>query len=171
MGAEPDSMTVGSASLLDVEVVLDDVGWGGCVEDPQGLCRDVLAHAARKISEMVDGPTQVSVLLTGDERVRKLNAEFRHQDKPTNVLSFPSGDEDFETPAGPAFLGDIAIALETVRREADAAGKPVEHHLAHLAVHGFLHLLGYDHVADSEAEEMETLEREILSGLDIPAPY
>jgi len=164
-------MTGGAAMLLDVEVLFDEPGWADCLDDPAGLCRRVLDHAARTAPETGGGTAQLSILLTSDERVRKLNAEFRGKDKPTNVLSFPAGDEDFAVPAGPVYLGDIAIALETVQREADAAGKPIGHHLAHLAVHGFLHLLGYDHLEDSEALEMEGLEREILAGLDIPDPY
>jgi len=171
MGAEPDSMTGGAAMPLDVEVILEETGWAECLDDPEGLCRRVLDHAARKIPETGDGSAELSILLTGDERVRKLNAEFRGKDTPTNVLSFPTGDENFMPPAGPVYLGDIAIALETVQREADAAGKPIGHHLAHLAVHGFLHLLGYDHLEDGEAQEMENLERQILAGLDIPDPY
>jgi probable rRNA maturation factor len=177
MAVEPDSMTGGAAKPLDVvtplevEVILEEAGWAECLDDPEGLCRRVLDHAARQTPEMEEGMAQLSVLLTDDARVRKLNAEFRGQDKPTNVLSFPAGEDEFVPPAGPVYLGDIAIALETVQGEAGAVGKPIGHHLAHLAVHGFLHLLGYDHLEDGEAQEMESLERQILAGLDIPDPY
>ncbi len=102
---------------------------------------------------------ELSVLLTDDAEIRTLNAQWRQQDKPTNVLSFPA-------PAAgnmqPKLLGDIVIAYETTAREAETEHKPFEHHLSHLAVHGFLHLLGYDHESDDEAETMERLEREIL---------
>jgi probable rRNA maturation factor len=111
---------------------------------------------------------ELSVLLTDDEEIRSLNAQWRQQDKPTNVLSFPVPD------AGniqPKLLGDIVIAYETTAREAQTEHKPFEHHLAHLTVHGFLHLLGYDHESDEEAETMERLEREILARLDIADPY
>jgi probable rRNA maturation factor len=101
--------------------------------------------------------------------VQALNRDWRGIDKPTNVLSFPAP----EPAAGirPRPLGDIAIAYETTRREAESESKPFAHHLSHLAVHGFLHLIGYDHETDDEAETMENLEREILSQLGVPDPY
>jgi probable rRNA maturation factor len=126
--------------------------------------REAIAAAAARVP--ADG--EVSVLLADDAMVRTLNRDFRGFDKPTNVLSFPAGPQA----AGmPRLLGDIAVAYETLVREAADEGKPVLHHLAHLAVHGFLHLMGYDHETDSEAEAMEALEREILSALRIPDPY
>src|SRR5438046_3160548 len=104
---------------------------------------------------------------------RTLNHNWRGIDKATNVLSFPAlqptgptGPDD-----APRMLGDIAIAYQTTRREADEEQKPFDHHLSHLAVHGFLHLIGYDHETDGEAEAMESLEREILAQLGIPDPY
>src|SRR5690606_30774609 len=104
-------------------------------------------------------------MLADDTRIRDLNRTWRGQDKPTNVLSFPA-------PEGPPddarFLGDIVLAFETVEHEARAEGKPLEHHLAHLAVHGALHLLGYDHERDSDANAMEQHERHILARLGIP---
>ena len=109
-------------------------------------------------------------MLTDDARVRELNREWRGQDKATNVLSFPAAQPPGETPQ-PLMLGDIAIAYETTRNEAEAEGKPFQNHLSHLAIHGFLHLLGYDHLDDDEAEEMEGLERDILATLGIADPY
>ncbi len=106
-------------------------------------------------------------MLTDDSAIRVLNRKWRGIDAPTNVLSFPA-----EIPAGaPALLGDIVLAYETVAREARRDGKSFAHHVAHLAVHGFLHLCGYDHERDSDAEIMEQLERTILRRLDIPDPY
>ena len=112
-------------------------------------------------------------MLTDDAGIRTLNSNWRGIDKPTNVLSFPalqptgpSGPDD-----APRMLGDIAIAYETTRQEADDEQKPFDHHLSHLAVHGFLHLIGYDHENDDDAEAMETLEQEILAQLGIPDPY
>ncbi|HEX6860316.1 MAG TPA: rRNA maturation RNase YbeY [Caulobacteraceae bacterium] len=105
------------------------------------------------------------ILLTDDETVRELNGRFRGKDKPTNVLSFPA----IENPEG--FIGDIALAFETCAREADEQGKPLAHHLQHLVAHGVLHLVGYDHESDAQAQAMEALEREILSGLGVPDPY
>jgi probable rRNA maturation factor len=106
---------------------------------------------------------EMSIFFTNDAAVRRLNREWRQRDKPTNVLSFSQ-------PSGP-LLGDVVLAAETVRREAALAGKPLEDHIAHLVVHGFLHLLGYDHEDDAEAGKMEELERAALKRLGIPNPY
>lgn len=117
----------------------------------------------------IPAAVELSLRFTSDDEVQVLNRQYRHKDKPTNVLSFPS---DAPKIAGaPALLGDIAIAYETLAREAAAEKKPFLHHLAHLAAHGYLHLLGYDHQTDSEAEAMEALEREILAAMRIPDPY
>jgi len=107
----------------------------------------------------------ITVLLTDDASVRTLNADFRGKDGPTNVLSFPAAES-----ARP-HLGDIALAYGVCAREAGAQGKPLADHLMHLTVHGVLHLLGYDHQTDAEAEAMEGIERAILSKLGVPDPY
>jgi probable rRNA maturation factor len=145
---------------LDIEIA--SAGWDA-EPKAQACVNDAIAAAAAR----VPGEGAVSVLLTDDETVRLLNRDWRQIDKPTNVLSFPAPQQ----PAGEPVLGDIAIAYETVAREAAEEGKPFLHHVAHLAVHGYLHLMGYDHQTDSEAEEMEALEREILRSLQIPDPY
>ena len=107
----------------------------------------------------------VTVLLTDDETVRDLNARFRRQDKPTNVLAFPA-------PANPErLLGDVALAHGVCAREAAEQGKSLADHLRHLVAHGVLHLLGYDHMSDDEAQVMEGRERSILAGLGIADPY
>ncbi|MBW8816343.1 MAG: rRNA maturation RNase YbeY [Caulobacterales bacterium] len=107
----------------------------------------------------------VAILLTDDAAVRELNARFRQKDAPTNVLSFPA-------PHNPErHLGDIALAFGVCQREAEEQGKPLAHHLMHLTVHGVLHLLGYDHIGDDEAEAMEGQERAVLAGLGVPDPY
>jgi len=130
-------------------------------------------NAAAEVGEADVGEAELAVMLTDDSGIRTLNSNWRGIDKPTNVLSFPalqptgSGTAD-DTPR---MLGDIAIAFETTRKEADDEQKPFDHHLSHLAVHGFLHLIGYDHESDGDAEIMETLEQEILAQLGIPDPY
>jgi len=126
-------------------------------------------EAAAEIAAADTGDAELAVMLTDDTGIRTLNSNWRGIDKPTNVLSFPAP----EPAAGirPRPLGDIAIAYETTRREAESEGKPFAHHLSHLAVHGLLHLIGYDHESDDEAETMENLEREILSQLGVPDPY
>ena len=122
---------------------------------------------------------ELSVLLTGDAEIRALNAQWRGKDEPTNVLSFPAVTPErrrgarpgVAQPRIPTMLGDIVIAYETTAREAAVQGKPLRNHLTHLAVHGFLHLLGYDHESEAEAEAMESRERYILAALGIPDPY
>lgn len=136
----------------------------------------VIHRAIEAAAEIVDADTadaELAVMLTDDTGIRTLNRNWRGIDKPTNVLSFPAlqpvgarGPDD-----APPMLGDIAIAYETMRREADEEAKPFEHHLSHLAVHGFLHLVGYDHENNDDAEAMEALEREVLAQLGIPDPY
>jgi probable rRNA maturation factor len=110
---------------------------------------------------------ELSLVLTDDQRIRELNRTWRGIDKPTNVLAFPGPTS---APA-PRMLGDVVIACETVLREAAEMNIAASDHLAHLAVHGILHLLGYDHEADDAAEAMEDVEREILAGLGIADPY
>jgi probable rRNA maturation factor len=136
----------------------------------------VILRAIAMAAEVADadhGEAELAVMLTDDAGIRTLNSNWRGIDKPTNVLSFPAlpptgpgGPDD-----APRMLGDIAIAYETVRKEADEEQKPFDHHLSHLAVHGYLHLIGYDHENDADAEAMESLETEILAQLGIPDPY
>lgn len=133
------------------------------------LATAAIAAAASEIGPL-EGGSELSLVFSDDAGIRQLNAGWRGKDKPTNVLSFPAFTLERGDPL-PPMLGDIVIAAETVRKEAALEGKPFEHHLSHLIVHGFLHLLGYDHETDGEAEEMEGLERRILAALAIPDPY
>jgi probable rRNA maturation factor len=156
-----------AAQDLTVDVLTESPLWDA-EPGAEAVVRRAITQAAA-VEGSADPAAEVSVLLCDDAVIAALNARWRGRDEPTNVLSFPAppaGD-----PAAPAHLGDIAIACETVIREAREQGLPVTQHLAHLAVHGFLHLLGYDHVTDGEAERMERLEREILASLGIPDPY
>ena len=105
----------------------------------------------------------ISILLTNNAHIQHLNKEFRGKDKPTNVLSFPADEDDY--------LGDIAIAYETICAEAIEQDKKFDHHLIHMVIHGLLHLKGYDHEDDLEAEEMEALEIKILADMGIENPY
>ena len=129
-------------------------------------------EAAAGIAGADVGEAELAIMLTDDSGIKTLNSNWRGIDKPTNVLSFPALQPAAGAPDDvPRMLGDIAIAYETTRREADDEQKPFDHHLSHLAVHGFLHLIGYDHENDDDAEAMETLEAEILAQLGIPNPY
>ena len=114
---------------------------------------------------------EVSVRLSGDEQVRALNAQWRGKDKPTNVLSFAALDGARPKPGMPWLLGDVVLTSGVIAREAKAQHKSLQHHLSHLAVHGVLHLLGYDHEQDRDAEAMEALEVAALAGMGIANPY
>src|SRR5512139_916421 len=137
----------------------------------EAVIERAIAAAAETVDEDV-AEAELAVMLTDDSGIRTLNSNWRGIDKPTNVLSFPAlqPEGDRRPDDAPRMLGDIAIAYETMRREADEEQKPFDHHLSHLAVHGFLHLIGYDHETDEEAEEMEDAERAILARLGIPDP-
>lgn len=111
---------------------------------------------------------EVAIRLVGESESRQLNSHYRHNNRPTNVLSFPL---DVPAEHGGAILGDLAICAPVVRSEAETQGKPVQAHWAHMVVHGMLHLQGYDHERPDEAETMEQLEREILAGLGYADPY
>ena len=152
------------ASAPAVEIEIDSPLW-----ERQPHAEDTVREAIRRAAARAPADGEVSVLLADDSAVQALNRDWRKIDKPTNVLSFPAAAP--KTAGVPACIGDIAIAFETLEREARAEAKPFLHHLAHLAVHGYLHLLGYDHQTDSEAEAMEALEREILAVMRIPDPY
>jgi len=162
-------MTTSSLPATEVLVVADC--WTA-EPDTEAVIMRAIAAAASTV-DADTGDAELAVMLTDDAGIRTLNGNWRGIDKPTNVLSFPalqpaSGREPDDAPR---MLGDIAIAYETTRREADEEQKLFCHHLSHLAIHGFLHLVGYDHETDGEAELMESLERDILAQLGIPDPY
>jgi probable rRNA maturation factor len=161
-------------SRISVAVIVEHGAWRDVLAEPLPLLRRAagaaLAQARRARRWRSTVAPSVAVALIDDRAIRKLNLTYRGKDKPTNVLSFPAG----EAAGGKGktrSLGDVAIALGTVKREAKAQGKTVEDHVAHLMVHAVLHLLGYDHEADPDAEEMEALERKALAALGIADPY
>lgn len=153
---------------IEVDVLPEAALWAALPEAADLVTRAVKAACAASGARLPPG-TEIAVVLGDDAGLRALNRDWLGNDKPTNVLSFP-------TPAsartgGEPHLGDIAIAFETLEREAAADGKPVGAHLIHLAVHGTLHLLGYDHEDSAQAEAMESLERTVLAGLGVSDPY
>lgn len=160
MGATPATARTAD---LETDIIIDSGDWPAVDA--------IVVRAARAAwSEAGDGgPAEVAIALMDDAAIRRLNAEFRGRDKATNVLSFPGGDD--AAGGAPALLGDIAVALETTRREAGVEEKAFEDHLSHLIIHGMLHLLGHDHLSAEDAELMEGLERRILAGLGIADPY
>ncbi len=166
-----NSGAMAQSALPMTEVLVVGDGWQG-EPDADAVIQRAIAAAA-EIADADVGGAELAVMLTDDAGIRTLNSNWRGIDKPTNVLSFPAlqptgagGPDD-----APRMLGDIAIAYETTRKQADEEQKPFDHHLSHLAVHGFLHLIGYDHEKNDEAEIMEALETEILAQLGIPDPY
>ena len=152
---------------LDVEISRAGGDWDAAAEETvTKIAQAVFA------SEDTGGITELSVLLADDAFVQTLNRKFRGKDKPTNVLSFPHGAGQADVLVEEARpLGDIALAHETLQREAKAQAKAFNDHLAHLVAHGVLHLLGYDHETEAEATEMEARERTILSRFNIADPY
>lgn len=174
---------------MSVTVLIEDEGWASLLEDVEAIARKActltLLRAPVLDSLLAGEREQLSqtVALADDAAVQELNKQFRTKDMPTNVLSFPAYDDMGALRAALAapvkaphlenagYLGDMILARETVEREAKEQGKAVRDHFCHLLVHGTLHLLGYDHMEDDEAEEMEALEISILAELSIANPY
>ena len=123
---------------------------------------------AEQAASQLSGEAELCIRIVDETESQTLNRDYRGKDKSTNVPSFP-----FEAPPGfPGnILGDLAMCAAVVEREAIEQNKPIHHHWAHMVIHGVLHLLGFDHIKDEEAEEMESLERELLAQLQIPDPY
>ena len=155
---------------LILTIVEEDGDWSGFGPIDQAIQQAAAALARHRRLQPARG-SEASVVLGSDALVRRLNRTYRGKDAPTNVLSFP-----YRKPPGGAlddgtYLGDVVLAVETVRQEAAGRGIEPIHHLQHLVVHGLLHLLGYDHQADAAAEEMEGLEAEILATIGVADPY
>jgi probable rRNA maturation factor len=156
----------GREKSFAIEVLIQSPKWK--IEPRAGaIVRKAIQTAATAASTP---RAELAIVLTDDSAIHALNRDWRGHDAPTNVLSFPASQPRGRKSA-PGSLGDIIIAFETTAREAAAEGKPLKHHLAHLAVHGFLHLVGYDHEKARDAKKMESLEVEILAGLGVPDPY
>ncbi len=155
--------------MIALDLSIESPGWPP-EDELRALAERAVAAVAAELGLDAQDECELSLLFTDDARMQTLNRDWRGKDKPTNVLSFPA----FPVRPGdrlPPMLGDIAIAHETVEREAAEERKPLAHHLSHMVVHGMLHLLGHDHEDDGEAEIMEDAERRILARLAIPDPY
>lgn len=161
--------------MAQIALSIDCPGWADALPDAAALARGAVEAA---LCGAPVGPlAEVSVVLTDDAAQRALNKAWRGRDSATNVLSFPAL-EPAELAAGaaaapdrPALLGDVVLALETLQREADAAGRSLADHASHLLVHGVLHLLGYDHETEADAALMEPVETAILARLGVADPY
>jgi probable rRNA maturation factor len=146
--------------MIDIEI--EDLAWTAALPQAE---QAVLKAARAALAAVEAQAADVDILLADDGTVAELNLRFRQKPGPTNVLSFPSPET-----ARP-HLGDIVLAFGVCSREASEQGKKLEHHLMHLVAHGVLHLVGYDHQNDAEAESMEALERQLMQGLGAPDPY
>ena len=142
---------------MGIDIEIEEEAWRRALPNAETL--------ALEAAEAATAEGGMAILLTDDDTIADLNQRFRGKDGPTNVLSFPAPDNR------EGHLGDIALAYGVCAREAAEQGKPLAHHLQHLVAHGVLHLVGYDHQTETEAAEMEALERRILAGLDVPDPY
>lgn len=153
---------------IKIDISIQAAGWAD-----EGALRALAAPAAEALFALPylrGSRSELSLVFTDNAAIRRLNAAWRGKDKATNVLSFPAfALQPGEKPQ--ALLGDVVLAYETVKAEAEAEHKALDHHISHLILHGMLHLLGYDHENDEEAEIMENLERQILSRLGIDDPY
>jgi probable rRNA maturation factor len=164
----PPDVDLSKVRSVDIDILIEAGDWPS-ESDLEAMARRTIAAVFTEAG-IGAGTTEFSLVFTNDVRIRALNAGWRDKDKPTNVLSFPA----FQPKRGaslPPMLGDVILARETISREAALEEKPFEHHLTHLIVHGLLHLLGYDHETETEAEEMEMVERRALARLAIPDPY
>lgn len=166
----------------DIAVTVEAPAWRNVVRGLGTEIATVVEHAARAVlaspgaRDALSSPLracEVSVVLADDATVEALNRKYRGSDRPTNVLAFAALEGSGPAPAAeaPLLLGDVVLAYETVAAEARTQGKPLGDHVAHLVVHGILHLLGYDHRAPAEAASMEAVEVAILAGLGIADPY
>ena len=153
---------------LEVKTLVSDDRWGR-------LGLDALARraclAALQVALPDAGNCEISILACNDEDIRRLNQQHRNRNTPTNVLSFPVSDNWPVNPAEPQFLGDLALSWDTCSREAMTGNRNIESHVCHLLVHGCLHLLGFDHETDTEADKMCNLETVALELLGLNNPY
>lgn len=160
--------------LFSLALALEAGEWGDAAEI-EALAQTALSGAAddlvrNEAQPFPQEPPEVSLVLADDAMMKGINSEWRAQAKPTNVLSFPAFPLVPGGMPGP-MLGDIILARETIEREAVDLGKPVDEHITHLVVHGFLHLFGYDHIQNEDAEKMEAIETRILTSLNLSDPY
>lgn len=151
--------------MITIDILKPHEDWPECA----ALIDQAIEAAYAHVKDEIPQDIEVSIVLMSDAQIQDLNKDHRGKDKPTNVLSFPLNEPDMIVESA---LGDIIFALETIQREAKDQDKSFEDHLMHLTIHGFLHLIGYDHeTSEEDAEEMEALEIQILSDLNIKNPY
>jgi probable rRNA maturation factor len=167
--------TAAKPPALRLALVVEDATWAQAVPAAAALARKAARRAmAQAVADGWQGSDiahEICLVLSDNRRVRRLNRQYRGKDKPTNVLSFAALDAGSPPRDMPWHLGDVVLALGVLRQEARQQKKAIDDHLTHLVIHGVLHLLGYDHEDDAEAEEMEGLEVAALKRLGIANPY
>ena len=160
--------------MISIDIIFESPHWSKSKLSARKRINDVLTLTWDMIPNRPKGISpELTVTLSHDSKIQILNKHYREKNKPTNVLSFPMFDDISEIPAnaGQVPIGDIIIAFETIKREAIEQNKTLPDHFTHMLIHGFLHLLGYDHMNDKDAKSMESLEIKILKKLGINNPY
>jgi probable rRNA maturation factor len=168
--------------MVEICIIIDDEAWKKAVRCVSKFAKDKMSYAFEHVFSKhtltnipKDKKLSVNLLLTNDSQITELNNNFRNKNTPTNVLTFANIDDEFfqeEIKLYPIVaLGDIAISLETMQREALEQNKPLTDHFAHLLVHGVLHILGYDHIKEEDAAIMQDIEADILAQFNIPNPH
>lgn len=158
-----------SLSRVDLTVALEDERWLHAIPELEEFSWKIVEHVLADIENVPAAPLEVACAFVSDATIQTLNAQYRGKDKSTNVLSFATEDELL--PGMPAVLGDVVLAFETIARESLEQGKTMRDHTAHMIVHGLLHLLGFDHENDDDAEDMEAREVALLAELGVANPY
>lgn len=141
-----------------IDILIEDNRWSEMLSNPEKSTHTIIKNLLKN-----NPNTEISIVLTNDKAIQMLNKTYRGKDKPTNVLSFPQDEE--------TMLGDVIISLDTIKRESKEQNKTLQNHFTHMLIHGSLHLLGYDHETEKDAQEMESLEIQILENLGIKNPY
>ncbi len=175
MSNDPDPCSSNDIPRISVAVTVLDPDWPQVLPAVEDLARQVVA-AAMAVSgaaarALCARDAEISLVLADDATLRRYNRDYRGIDKPTNVLSFATGEEPSPDGAGPLLLGDVLLARETLEREAEQQNKRFADHFCHMVVHGVLHLLGHDHETVAEAAAMERLETDALDRLGVADPY
>ncbi len=156
---------------IEIDITISDKRWNDTVSDIETITDNAIKTTISKISPKAQN-IEISIVLADDTFIKELNKNYRGKNKATNVLSFPLSEKsDFETEENFISLGDIIIAFETIKSQAQEQNKSIHNHYLHMLIHGCLHLMHYDHLTDIEAQKMENLEIEILKIMDIKNPY
>lgn len=161
--------------MTDLTIAIHEPLWTSQCDDlktlTQACVEYVLQHQQHRLPDLKGETLELAIIYTDSREIQDLNHRFRNKDAPTNVLSFAADKDAMMLEGQPRILGDIILSYQVIAEEAEAQQKPFKHHSLHMLIHGLLHLLGYDHMYNEEAEIMEQTERDILTHYAIPDPY